>query len=99
MPVIMFSRVDFAAARFADDADEFACVDLQVDAVQGMKITDGGLVIFVDIAQVDHRVIGCGVCCFLKECHVCAFPAVRRSYLGGRVNRDQESSLLLLNCQ
>ena len=47
----------FAAARFADNADEFACVDLQVHTFQRVIITDGGLVIFVDLAQVNDGAV------------------------------------------
>jgi hypothetical protein len=25
----------------------------------------------VNVTQINHRVIGCAVSCFLKECHVC----------------------------
>ena len=45
-----------AAARLAYDADEFAGLDLQIHGFKGMVVANGGLVKFIDIAQIDNGV-------------------------------------------
>ena len=59
----------FSTARFADDAHKLACANAQVNAVQRMIVTDRGLVILVDITQIDHRLIAIPVIGFRKQRH------------------------------
>jgi hypothetical protein len=54
----------FTTPRFPDNADKFPRVDLQINAVQGMKITDRGLVILMDITQFDDGTIAAAISIF-----------------------------------
>src|ERR1051325_4818213 len=45
----------FSTSRFADDADELTRVDLQIDAIESMEISARGLIVFMDIPQINNR--------------------------------------------
>src|SRR5688500_9667704 len=60
----------FSAPRFADNTDELAATDTQVDAFEGMIIPCCALIVFIHLAQVDHgRVITISVGGLAKKGH------------------------------
>jgi hypothetical protein len=49
-----------AAARFADDADEFTSLDMQVYVFERGEISNGGFVILDHVAQFDDGMVPVG---------------------------------------
>ena len=85
-----------AAARFADDADELAAVDLQVDAVERRVAPGGVLVDLGHLVQLDQGFVAVAVLPFLRLpgavisiAHSCVcssyspdIPAPHRGFMG-----------------
>ena len=54
----------FAAARLADNAYELAGMNLKIDAFEGVEISNGSLIVLMDIVQINHITVAAAVSIF-----------------------------------